>query len=227
MNKNIKVIQNKIVVSCQARKGMPGDVVNIQFVNVESAVLAGAEVVRIKGTELIKMVKESFSVVVIGMTKKYSAGAPDSGWVTPTFEDAKSIIDAGADILVIDGSYKLHDDASLSTLINTIRKYNSEIALLVDVGTLDEGVRVGAMGVDAVATTFAQADTRGNGTVSWMKHVNLLEELSKKLSIPVICEGGISEPTQVKEAFSNGAFAVVVGKAITDPFFLTRKFIQH
>jgi N-acylglucosamine-6-phosphate 2-epimerase len=44
---------------------------------------------------------------------------------------------------------------------------------------------------------------------------SFLEELVNKLSVPVICEGGISTPKEAKKALEVGAYSVVVGTAIT------------
>lgn len=44
--------------------------------------------------------------------------------------------------------------------------------------------------------------------------------------VPVVAEGRYRTPTQVREALRAGAFAVVVGRAITDPLMLTRTFVD-
>lgn len=44
---------------------------------------------------------------------------------------------------------------------------------------------------------------------------DLLAELVKKLSAPIICEGGIASPQMAQQALDIGAYAVVVGTAIT------------
>lgn len=47
---------------------------------------------------------------------------------------------------------------------------------------------------------------------------------AQQLKIPVIAEGRISKPSQVEEALDLGAYAVVVGSAITRPQLITRQF---
>jgi len=42
-----------------------------------------------------------------------------------------------------------------------------------------------------------------------------LAELVKNLQVPIICEGGIASPQMAKHALDLGAYAVVVGTAIT------------
>jgi N-acylglucosamine-6-phosphate 2-epimerase len=50
--------------------------------------------------------------------------------------------------------------------------------------------------------------------------------LARTLSVPVIAEGRYRTPEQVREAFAAGAFAVVVGRAITDALAITRRFVE-
>jgi N-acylglucosamine-6-phosphate 2-epimerase len=49
-------------------------------------------------------------------------------------------------------------------------------------------------------------------------------ELAQELDVPVFAEGRYSTPEEVWAAYGAGAFAVVVGTAITDPEELTRRF---
>jgi N-acylglucosamine-6-phosphate 2-epimerase len=46
------------------------------------------------------------------------------------------------------------------------------------------------------------------------------------LRVPVVAEGRYRTPAQVREALRAGAFAVVVGRAITDPLMLTKVFVE-
>ncbi|WP_254721687.1 HisA/HisF-related TIM barrel protein [Kovacikia minuta] len=44
---------------------------------------------------------------------------------------------------------------------------------------------------------------------------DLLAQMVEKLSVPIICEGGIHSPQMARRAIDLGADAVVVGTAIT------------
>jgi N-acylglucosamine-6-phosphate 2-epimerase len=48
--------------------------------------------------------------------------------------------------------------------------------------------------------------------------------LAASVDVPVIAEGRINTPEQAVHALELGAFAVVVGSAITRPQVITRKF---
>lgn len=50
----------------------------------------------------------------------------------------------------------------------------------------------------------------------------MLEKLAQDLTIPLIAEGGIWEPQQLQKAFACGAYAAVIGTAITRPREITK-----
>ena len=50
--------------------------------------------------------------------------------------------------------------------------------------------------------------------------------MTEELTIPVIAEGGIWERGQLKEVFTCGIHAAVVGTAITRPRDITRRFVD-
>ncbi|MDQ3711404.1 MAG: acetylmannosamine-6-phosphate 2-epimerase, partial [Acidobacteriota bacterium] len=78
-------------------------------------------------------------------------------------------------------------------------------------------------GVDFVGTTLS-------GYTNATKHLvepdfKLIEKLVERLETPIICEGRLRLPDDVRRAFSCGAFAVVVGGAITGVDQLVQWFI--
>lgn len=54
----------------------------------------------------------------------------------------------------------------------------------------------------------------------------MLERLTETVNVPVIMEGEISRPEEVKRAMELWAWAVVVGTAITRPRIITRRFVK-
>ncbi|MNY73491.1 putative N-acetylmannosamine-6-phosphate 2-epimerase [compost metagenome] len=59
-----------------------------------------------------------------------------------------------------------------------------------------------------------------------MPDFELVERLVKTVSVPIIAEGGISTPEELKRLFDLGIYSAVVGSAITRPMDITKKFIQ-
>ena len=80
------------------------------------------------------------------------------------------------------------------------------------------------LGFDLVSTTLSgyTADTKDRA----LPDFELMRRLSRSLSIPVIGEGGIWSPEELREAMEQGVFACVVGTAITRPREITRRFVE-
>ncbi len=214
----------KLTISCQIRAGQPftGDPYVIKKI-IDSVVYAGVESLRLSGAEYIKYAKEKFPhVFVIGTKKVVREGSPTSGWVTPDIHSAREIIAAGPDMIVIDGSAKLHEEDSLRQLISRI-KNESDIFIGCDIGTEEEAVQAMGCGADIVLTTFVQAKTREGG--DWESHIELVKFLGSK-NIPFIAEGGIVTPAEMQEMLRLGAKSVVVGKAIVDPGSIAERFVR-
>jgi N-acylglucosamine-6-phosphate 2-epimerase len=108
------------------------------------------------------------------------------------------------------------------------------VPVLADVDSLEAGVAAREAGAAAVATTLAgyteaaaaaaSPPADGRAAASAGPDLELVSALASALDCPVFAEGRIATPAQARAAFDAGAFAVVVGTAITDPVALTRGF---
>ena len=54
----------------------------------------------------------------------------------------------------------------------------------------------------------------------------LLQKITSNLNVPVILEGKIWEPNDVKKAFELQAFSVVIGSSVTRPQLIVKRFID-
>jgi len=92
---------------------------------------------------------------------------------------------------------------------------------------LAEGVRATQIGFDFVATTLSgySGEEESQAEEPDLSLIRQFKQLPDN-SIPIIAEGRISTPKQAAEALRAGAFAVVVGTAITRPQVLTEKFCE-
>lgn len=52
----------------------------------------------------------------------------------------------------------------------------------------------------------------------------MIGALARDAGVPVVAEGGIWTPEQLKSVFAAGAHTAVVGSAITRPMLITRRF---
>ncbi len=220
MNVDIEKLRGGLVVSCQAAKGSPLCDAQIIAALALTAEQHGAAGVRINSAEHIVATKLRVSVPIIGIEKVVT---PESEvYITPTFDVASRLADVGANIIAVDATFRPRPQGE--RLEDLIRRIQQELRLSVmaDVATFDEGLRAADCGAEIVATTLCgyTAESRG----AQLPAFDLLAKLAGKLSLPLICEGGVGSPEQVRQAFDYGAFAVVVGTAITGVGHLVEQF---
>lgn len=214
-------LKNKLIVSCQAASGDPLDHLDTLTRIAISALRGGAGGLRANGSDCIAAFRRETSVPILGIQKKRIAAEIS---ITPDFESARSVARAGADVIALDCSAFRH--AQADPWQELLRRIHDELdrPALADIATYAEAIAAEAHGADAVATTLYgfTPETDGARTVNW----DLVEHLGKTLSVPLIVEGHVSQPDEVRRAFDLGAFAVVVGSAITRPESITARFAR-
>jgi N-acylglucosamine-6-phosphate 2-epimerase len=215
-------LRGGLIVSCQARAGHPLRETRVIVALARSAVAGGAAGLRLNGEEDIRAARQAVGAVpIIGIRKVWTAGMPV--YITPSFADAAVVAAAGADIVALDATARPRAGEPLEQLLPRIR---AELGrpVMADVATVEEGDRAASLGADLVATTLA--GYTGTAPPPAEPDLALLRELCRTLRVPVVAEGRYHTPEQVREAFRAGAYAVVVGRAITDALFLTRRFVD-
>lgn len=216
----IQQIEKKLVVSCQAPADSPLHDPYVISAMAKAAINQGAAGVRIDTPAHVKAVRERLGagVSVIGLWKQLLHGY--DVYITPLFQDAKAIAEAGADIIAVDATLRNRPE-NLDVLIN---KIHDELGLpvMADVDTIEAAMTAVDAGADMVGTTLYgyTAETKNFTPPGF----DLLIEMVEKLNVPIICEGGISKPAQAKQALDLGAYAVVVGGAITGIDLLAKAY---
>ena len=211
-----------LIVSCQASDGTPMDTpefITAQALTVESA---GAKAIRAQGIENVSSIVRAVKVPVIGLVKSYT---PDSDvYITPTVEDVLALVAAGADIVAVDATQRSrHKGMTLEAFYTEVRKHTT-VPLLADIDSLENALYAQSLGFDAIATTlngYTPSPSTG------LPNVDLVKSITAQINIPVIAEGGYTTPEQVHLAIENGAWAVCVGTAITNPYLMAKYFIKE
>ena len=148
---------------------------------------------------------------IIGLWKQQFAGS--DVYITPQFEHAQAIAAAGADIIAIDATLRQRPGGE--TMANLITQIHEKLGkpVMADVDTLEAAIAAAAAGADMVGTTLYgyTAATQNFAPPGF----ELLQQIIDKLNVPAICEGGIASPAMARKALDLGAYAVVVGTAIT------------
>ena len=214
-------LKNRLIVSCQAPPGDPLDHLDTLTRIAISAARGGAGGLRANGVECVAAFRRETALPVIGIEKRKIYGEVS---ITPDFASAQAIAGAGADVIALDCSLARHADAE--PWPGLIGRIHAELGkpVLADIATFDEAVAAEAGGADAVATTLYgfTPETTGARVVKW----EMVEALVKNLRVPLVVEGHVSEPREVRRAFDLGAYAVVVGSAITRPESITVRFVR-
>ena len=218
-------IKNKIIVSCQAMPNEPLYSEECMLAMMKSVINGGAEVLRVAGKRDVLNAKK-LGVSVIGLTKpeRLPENWKEVVYITPTLKEVNELIEAGADIIAFDGTSRPRPEGcTLEDIITTI--HSSGRFAMADISTFDEAKKCSGLGVDILSTTLSGYTTESLSD-SDEPDYELLERIVSKLETPVILEGRIWEREQVKKAFEIGAYAVVIGSAITRPQLITKRFIE-
>ncbi|MFC8303836.1 N-acetylmannosamine-6-phosphate 2-epimerase [Specibacter sp. NPDC057265] len=216
---NLDSLQGQLVVSAQAYPGEPMRDPRTMAQIAASAVTGGAAAIRVQGIADIQFARAAVEVPIIGLWKD----GHDGVFITPTLHHALSCASAGADIVAIDGTRRPRPDGL--TLAQTIAGIHAESNSLVmaDCGSLADAIAAAEAGADLIGTTLA--GYTGERPKTEGPDLELLADIvAAGLGRPLIAEGRIHSPAQARAALDAGAFAVVVGTAITHPSTITSWF---
>jgi len=179
----------------------------------------GAVAVRVQGGATIGAVKRAVAIPVIGLVKRAYAGF--SPYITPTLREVAEIAAAGADLVAFDATDRPRPDGStVESLIAAIAQRGA--LALADCASGADGRRAAAAGAAVVATTLCGYTEATAGLA--LPALGVLRELASTGAVPVV-EGGVGTPEDVRAAFAAGAYAVVVGTAITNVDVLVQRFV--
>jgi putative N-acetylmannosamine-6-phosphate epimerase len=209
-------LEGRLIVSVQPVIGGPLDRPDIVARFALAAIDGGAAGLRIQGREDIAAVRAATALPIIGLVKhRYGAVA---SWITGTSETIDTVADAGADIVAIDATDRPRP-TPFAALVR--HAHGRGLTVLADVATVEEGAAAVAAGADAVASTLSGYTDASRGRPS--PDVALVRALAA-LPVPVIAEGNIRQPADAAAMRAAGAFAIVVGSAITRPEHVTGWF---
>ena len=122
----IERLRNKVIVSVQAMPNEPLYREDALFAMMQSVINGGASALRVAGKRDVINAKR-LNVPVIGLTKpnKLPDNWLDVVYITPTVEDAKDLITAGADVIAFDGTMRERPNGdTLESIIKEIKDNN-------------------------------------------------------------------------------------------------------
>ncbi|WP_124055446.1 N-acetylmannosamine-6-phosphate 2-epimerase [Arcanobacterium ihumii] len=218
MNELIESLRGTLIVSCQAYPGEPMRHPETMAQMAVAAEIGGASAIRCQGLSDISAIKGRVKIPVIGLWKEGDHGV----YITPTLRHARACSMAGADIVAIDATNRPRPDGLSYT--DTVKALKDEgILVMADCGSFADAQVAVAAGTDIISTTLAGYTPDRPKTEG--PDLELLTEIAREFpDVPLICEGRIHSPEHAAQAMQAGAFAVVVGTAITHPTSITGWF---
>ncbi|NYE03427.1 N-acylglucosamine-6-phosphate 2-epimerase [Bacillus niacini] len=215
-------IHKDLIVSCQALEHEPLHGSEIMAKMAQAAKEGGAKVIRSNSAVDVAAIKLQTGLPVIGLVKR---DYPDSEvFITATLKEVKELLAVEADVIALDATYRKRPNGEiLKDLVDYIHE-NSNALVMADIATIRDAEYALECGVDMVSTTLS-----GYTDDSPKQHdpdFELVEQLSKRLPIPVIAEGRIQTPEQARKMLELGAWSIVVGGAISRPQLITKAFAE-
>lgn len=214
-------IKNKLVVSCQA---LPDEPLHSSFIMGRMALAAkqgGAAGIRAQSKEDILEIRRVVDLPVIGIVKR---NYPDSEiYITPTRKEADELIETGCEMVALDATQRARPNGeSLQDLIAYL--HENRVLVMADCSTLEECVQADRMGADCVSTTLC-------GYTPYSEKVDgpnfsLIRSVLASVHVPVIAEGRINTPAELRRVMDLGVHSAVVGSAITRPRDITARFAR-
>ena len=139
------------------------------------------------------------------------------------WKEVDELVEGGVDILAVQGTGALRPDGSTSAqFIRTIKAKYPDQLVMADCDNFENAMACAEAGADFVGTTMRgyTPETKGIDDIDF----DFVHKLAAECPAKVIAEGHIHYPEQAVKALEAGAFALVVGGAITRPAEITARF---
>lgn len=217
----LKEVKGKLIISCQA---LPEEPLHSPFIMGRMALAAtqgGASGIRAQSMADILEIKKNTSLPIIGIVKR---NYPDSDvFITPTKKEVDELLAVGVEMIALDATIrKRPNDENLAELVAYIKSKGVET--MADCSTLEECIEAERIGFDCVSTTlcgYTPYSVNVDGP-----NLELIKQVVAKVKVPMIAEGKINTPEDLKAVMEAGAYCAVVGGAITRPQNIAKRFAQ-
>ncbi|WP_294952054.1 N-acetylmannosamine-6-phosphate 2-epimerase [uncultured Eubacterium sp.] len=226
MEKNTKIleqIKGGLIVSCQALPHEPLYDSYIMSKMAYAAMLGGAVGIRANTIVDILAIRKRVDLPIIGIIKQEYNGS--DVYITPTMDEVDALVEIGCDIIATDATNRIRPNGkTFEDFFSEVRaKYPNQL-FMADTSCFEEGQLAERLGFDLIGTTMAGYTPYTKGRS--LPDLELIEKYSKELNVPIIAEGGIWSPEDLKNVYKAGAFSAVCGTAITRPMDITKRFVK-
>ena len=219
----MKRIKGGLIVSCQALSTEPLCDPYIMAKMAYAAKLGGAVGIRANTVIDIAAIKKTVDLPIIGIIK--SVYDDSDVYITPTMKEVDELVNAGCEIIATDATKRIRPNGETleDFFVNVRKKYPNQL-FMADTSCFEEGKAAAKLGFDLIGTTMAGYTPYTKGRE--LPDLELIKKYSSELDKPIIAEGGIWTPDDLKNVYKNGAFSAVCGTAITRPMDITKRFVK-
>jgi len=214
-------IKGGLLVSCQALPDEPLYSSYIMGRMAYAAYLGGAIGIRANTVEDIREIRKTVDLPIIGIIKKNYGSCPV--FITPTMEEIDALAEEGVEIIALDATERVRPDGKrIEDVFPVIREKYPQQIFMADCATYEDAKKAVELGFDCIGSTLAGYTEESKDAD--LPDFTLIERMVNNFSVPVIAEGGISTPEELKKIIELGVHAAVIGSAITRPMEITKKF---
>jgi len=212
-----------LVVSCQTGDNPAFSEAPLMAHFARAAVLGGAVAIRSEGREEIAAIKAAVPHPLIGLMK----GRFENGSVRITREEneIETLCELAVDIIAVDATARPWRGKEGASWIRRVKEL-TDIPVMADIATFQEGHAALEAGADCLSTTLSGYTPETANRTTTGPDLDLLRVLVNETDRPVFAEGHYNRPEDVRSALDVGAWAVVVGSAITRPHLITARFVD-
>lgn len=226
MNQGIlEQVKGGLIVSCQALKTEPLYSSYIMSRMAYAAMLGGAVGIRANTVEDITEIKKTVELPIIGIIKQDYEGY--DVYITPTMKEIDALAQCSVSIIALDATDSSKrprpDGRSLDDFFAEIRDKYPDQLFMADCSDYEEAMHASEIGFDLVGTTMHGYTEYTRGIT--LPDLDLIKSLARDCRKPVVAEGGIWTPDQLKTVMDTGVWTVVIGGAITRPLEITKRFV--
>ncbi len=219
----LQQLKGKLIVSCQALEGEP---LHSSFIMGRMALAAqqgGAAGIRAQSREDILEIQKTVDLPIIGIVKRVYPDSPI--YITPTAREIEELLHTRCEIIALDATDRPRPKGEKTEDLVAMIHEAGRLAM-ADCSTFQECRMAQDQGFDIVSTTLS-----GYTPYSRQEEgpdFDLIRRCVQELSVPVIAEGKIHTPEDLRRALLDcGAHCAVVGGAITRPLEITRRFVAQ